>query len=122
MVGRFNVRPGDGVTEWLVWDNAMNGHRGSGLSQAEANEVAADLELQYDVHGARDAANVRRVSPPVPVDAFQRAGVLDAWVLESGRWLGRVRQPDGRIAWIDQDDLRATPRSAQAPSQQEEAS
>ena len=45
------MRPGDGVSEWLVWDNAMNGHRGSGLSQAEANEVAADLELQYDVHG-----------------------------------------------------------------------
>jgi hypothetical protein len=78
--------------------------------------------LQYDVHGPRDEANVRRVSPPVPVDAWQRTGVLDAWVLESGRWLGRVRQPDGRIAWIDQDDLRATPGSAQAPLIQEEAS
>jgi hypothetical protein len=60
--------------------------------------VAADLELQYDVHGARDQADVRRVSPPVPVDAWQRAGVLDAWVREQGRWLGRVRMPDGRIA------------------------
>ena len=122
MVGRFNVRPGDAVNDWLVWDNAMNGHRGRGLSQAEAAEVAADLELQYDVHGARDQTNVRRVSPPVPVDAWQRAGVLDAWVLENGRWLGRVRLPDGRIAWIDQDDLRATPGGAQVPSHQEEAS
>jgi len=86
MVGRFNVRPGDGVSDWLVWDNAMNGHRGRGLSQAEAAEVAADLESQYDVHGAGDQANIRRVSPPVPGDAWQRAGVLDAWVLENGRW------------------------------------
>jgi hypothetical protein len=109
MVGRFNVRPGDGVDDWSVWDNAMNGHRGRGLSQAEANAVAADLELQYDVHGARDQANVRRISPPVPVDAWQRAGVLDAWVREKDRWLGRVRMPDGRIAWIDQGELRAAP-------------
>ncbi|GAA1590263.1 hypothetical protein GCM10009789_49900 [Kribbella sancticallisti] len=71
--------------------------------------MAADLELQYDVHGARGQANVRRVSPPVPVDAWQRAGVLDAWVREQDRWFGRVRMPDGRIAWIDQGELRAAP-------------
>jgi hypothetical protein len=78
--------------------------------------VAADLELQYDVHGARDQADVRRVSPPVPVDAWQRAGVLDAWVREQGRWLGRVRMPDGRIAWIDQGELRAAPDRKPAPT------
>ena len=29
MVGRFNVRSGDGDEDWTVWDNAANGHRGS---------------------------------------------------------------------------------------------
>ena len=33
----------------------MNGHRG--LSQAEASELAADLESQYDVCGAHDQRN-----------------------------------------------------------------
>jgi hypothetical protein len=56
MVGRFNVRPGDGDGDWLVWNNAMNGHRGRGMSQPEANGLAADLELQYNVHGPRDQA------------------------------------------------------------------
>jgi len=37
---------GDG--DRLVWDNAMHGHRGRDLSQPEANEPAANLELQYD--------------------------------------------------------------------------
>ena len=27
MVGRFNVRSGDGDEEWTVWDNAANGNR-----------------------------------------------------------------------------------------------
>jgi hypothetical protein len=109
MVGRFNVRPDDGDSEWLVWDNAVNGHRGRCQTEDEANALAADLELQYDVHGPRDQANVRRVTPPVPVDVWQRAGVLDAWVREQGCWVGRVRMPDGRTAWIDQAELRAAP-------------
>jgi hypothetical protein len=29
MVGRFNVRPGDGDADWVVWDNAVNGNRGT---------------------------------------------------------------------------------------------
>jgi hypothetical protein len=41
IVGRFNVRSGDGVSDWLVWDKAMNGHRGRGLSQVEAAQVVA---------------------------------------------------------------------------------
>ncbi len=82
--------------------------------------MAADLELQYGVHGARDQSDVRRVSPPVPVDAWQRAGVLDAWVREQGRWLGRVRMPDGRIAWIDQGELRAARIRQVAPTGERE--
>jgi hypothetical protein len=33
MVGRFNVRSGDGDHDWLVWDNALNGQRGSGFER-----------------------------------------------------------------------------------------
>jgi hypothetical protein len=108
MVGRFNVRPGDnGDGEWMVWDNAMNGHRGRCASEAEANGLAADLELQYTVHGLRDQADVRLIDPPVPVDGWQqRVGELDAWVNEGGRWLGRVRHADGRVSFIDQSDIR----------------
>ncbi|WP_350280479.1 hypothetical protein [Kribbella sp. HUAS MG21] len=107
MVGRFHVRPGDGDNEWLVWDNAVNGHRGRCRTQAEAITLAADLELQYTVHGPRDQATVRRIDPPMPVDGWNRhVGKLDAWISEGGRWLGRVWHPDGRVSFIDQDDLR----------------
>jgi hypothetical protein len=69
--------------------------------------LAAELELQYTVHGPRDPANVRRVDPPITVDAWTpSAGQLDAWVNEGGRWLGRVRRPDGRVSFIDQNDIR----------------
>ncbi|MEV4260564.1 hypothetical protein [Kribbella sp. NPDC049584] len=111
MVGRFNVRPGDnGDDDWLVWDNAVNGHRGRCATEVEANALAADLELQYTVHGPRDPANVRRVDPPITVDAWTPgAGQLDAWVNEGGRWLGRVRRADGRVSFIDQNDIRPAP-------------
>ncbi|WP_432877225.1 hypothetical protein ACQPYH_28300 [Kribbella sp. CA-245084] len=114
MVGRFNVRPGtNGDGDWMVWDNAVNGHRGRCESEAEANGLAADLELQYTVHGPRDPANVRRIDPPVSVDAWQqRVGRLDAWINEGGRWLGRVWHDDGRVSFIDQNDIRPTPDTA----------
>jgi hypothetical protein len=93
------------------------------LTPVEAYALAADVELQYRVHGPRDQANVRRVSPPVPVDAWQeRVGELDAWVNEDGRWLGRVRLPDGRVAWIDESDVRPTADGNQvAPGSQRRA-
>lgn len=111
MVGRFNVRPGAGEQDWVIWDNGANGQRGSGLDEQTAHEQAADLELQYDAHGYRDRDAVRRVDPPVAVEAFQPAGVLDAWVRENGEWIGRVRDADGRYVWIRQSALRQTKRS-----------
>ena len=111
MVGRFNVRSGDGDHDWVIWDNAANGHRGSGLTEREAHEQAADLELQYDAHGYRAPDTVRRVDPPVPIEAFHPAGVLDAWVRENGDWTGRIRQPDGTFVWIRRTDLRRTEAS-----------
>ena len=107
MVGRFNVR-GGGDHDWVIWDNAANGQRGSGLSEQEARDQAAELELQYDAHGYRGHDDVRRVDPAVPVETWQAAGVLDAWVRENGAWTGRVRQPDGTFVWIRRPDLRRT--------------
>jgi hypothetical protein len=107
MAGRFNVRSGDGDHDWMVWDNALNGKRGSGLAEQDAHDQAAELELQYDARGYRSAETVQRVDPPVPVErAWQIAGVLDAWVRENGEWIGRVRRDDGRIVWIRAADLR----------------
>lgn len=106
MVGRFNVRSGDGEQGWAIWDNGANGQRGSGLSEQDAHDQAAALELQYDAHGYRDASTVRRVDPPVPVDVFQPAGVLDHWVRENGEWIGRVRGVDGKFVWVREADLR----------------
>lgn len=56
-MGRFNVRPGDGDSDWSIWDNAANGQRGSGLSERQARYQAAELELQYDAHGYRAPRN-----------------------------------------------------------------
>src|SRR3954454_25064525 len=106
MVGRFNVRSGDGDHDWMVWDNALNGQRGSGLAEQDAHDQAAEPELRYDARGHRSAEAVQRVDPPVPVArAWQLAGVLDAWVRENGEWLGRVRGDDGRIVWIRAAEL-----------------
>jgi hypothetical protein len=33
MVGRFNVRSGAGDHDWMAWDNALNGQRGSGYER-----------------------------------------------------------------------------------------
>ena len=108
MVGRFNVRSGAGDHDWSIWDNASNGQRGSGLAEGDAHAEAADLELQYDAHGYRPADTVRRVDPPVAVDAWRPAGVLDAWVRENGEWIGRVRDRDGKFVWIRDTELRRT--------------
>ena len=107
MVGRFNVRSGDGDEDWTVWDNAANGHRGSGLSEEAAHKLAADLELQDDVYGPRSPDHIRRIDPPVAVEqAWQQVGWVDAWIFEQGTWVGRVRGPGGRISWVPQAELR----------------
>ena len=76
--------------DWVIWDNAADGQRGSGLAEQDADDQAAELELQYDAPGYRSAETVQRVDPPVPVErAWQLAGVFDAWVRENGEWVGR---------------------------------
>jgi hypothetical protein len=55
MLGRFTVRPSDdGSGGFRVWDGAVNGWRATGLDDEEkANELATDLDVQYDAHGPR---------------------------------------------------------------------
>jgi hypothetical protein len=115
MVGRFRVQQdGAGEKSWEVFDAAMNGRRGSGLTEAEANTLAADLELQYDAYGQRSPKQVRKMDPPTPVEqayGWAHAGFLEAWLWDpkAGHWWGRVRKGH-RIEWIAQSELRAEDR------------
>jgi hypothetical protein len=68
-VGRFKARPADGDNQWSVWDTAVNGCRGAGLTRQEANEQAADLELQYDAPGPPLGRQRSAREPPVAVEA-----------------------------------------------------
>jgi hypothetical protein len=53
-------------------------------------------------------ANRREVNPPIEVEVatWSAGGQLDWWVKERGKWLGRVRGPDGRQKWIKAADFR----------------
>jgi hypothetical protein len=110
MFGRFKVRPDTEAGQFGVWDGASNGWRGRGLPEAAAHQLAADLELQYDAHGPRDATTVRRLEAPQEVDraTWEPGGLLDAWVFSrrDGEWIGRVRSPDGTITWLRSTELR----------------
>ena len=117
MFGRFKVRPygdngqSDGESSG-VWDGAANGWRSGPLTEPEADELAAELDLQYDEHGPRPAATVRRVEPAHQVvrAAWDAEGDLDAWVRHRGQWWGRVRSSDGQFAWVLAAELRPLPR------------
>lgn len=114
MIGRFNVRGGPGETSWEVWDNSVNGRRGSGLTEAAAYELAADLELQYDAYGPRSPEQVRKVNPPAPVEraeGWELAGTLEAWLYDpkAGHWFGRVRNGT-HIEWVHASELRPAGR------------
>jgi hypothetical protein len=110
MLGRFTVRPSnDGDGTYGVWDGAVNGWRASGLTDADtAEQMKADLDLQYNAHGPRPAVDVRRADPakPVRIATDWKPGELDAWIRENGQWLGRVRDLEGHITWVPAADLR----------------
>ncbi len=112
MLGRFTVRPYKGEAGALaVWDNALNGWRETGLSDAIAAEWArSELDVQFDAYGPRPAVDVRRVEPSKHVERvlWQPAGVLDVWIRERGLWLGRACDGDGHVAWIPAPELRET--------------
>jgi hypothetical protein len=72
--------------------------------------MAMDMDVVYNQYGQRGPDDRREVRPPVEVEtaSWAAAGTLDYWVRERGEWLGRVRGPDGRQAWIKARDLRRT--------------
>jgi len=62
-------------------------------------------DLDPNQYGEADS---REVSPPIEVESATWApgGTVDWWVKERGKWLGRVRGPDGRQRWVKASDLR----------------
>ncbi len=109
MLGRFTVRPtGNNDDTFGVWDGAVNGWRGSRLTEAQAQQMKTDLDIQYDARGPRDPTTVRRVDPPRPIQRaeWHTDGELDAWIRDAGQWLGRVRDHNGNITWIPAEELR----------------
>lgn len=109
MIGRFEVRRDDEApAAHGVWDEVANGWRARDLTEEQAHQVAAELELQYDAHGPRAPERVRRVQPPCPVQraVWQAGGVLEAWVRQDGQWYGRVLDAHGRISWVPSAELR----------------
>jgi hypothetical protein len=57
----------------------INTARGTGQGRTQAEQTAADLELQFDAWGPRPAPSIRPVPPAVPVDGapWNPVGVLD---------------------------------------------
>jgi hypothetical protein len=109
MLGRFTVRPSDdGSNRFGVWDGAVNGWRATGIDgEAQARELAFDLDVQYDAHGPRAADAVRRIDPSQPVRrATWSTGELEVWIRHNGEWLGKFRDENGELAWVPGGDLR----------------
>ena len=78
------------------------------LSENEAKQQAADMNVVYNQYGQREEKDRREVNPSMPVEsaAWKPAGELDYWVKERGEWWGRVRGSDGHHVWIKAADLR----------------
>ncbi len=117
---RFVVQPGPDGGTWVVWDTVLHALRSTGQTRVRAEQVAADLEVQYDTWGLRPATSIRTVQPAIDVDTaiWQPAGRLDGWVRDRADqsalaprlgWYGRVRTDDGRYLWIPAMNLRRTP-------------
>ncbi len=104
---RFDARHiGSGV--WGVFDAGVMGWRATDLSEVDAQQQAADLNVTFNQYGQRNEDDRRRVDPPIEVESatWSAAGELDHWVKERQEWLGRVRGPDGRQKWVKAADLR----------------
>jgi len=107
---RFDARHlGSGV--WGVWDGGVMSWKATDLSENDAKQQAADLNVTFNQYGQRNAEDRPEVSPPAPVDSatWTAAGELDYWVRERFEWRGRVRSPNGRHIWIKAADLRRAP-------------
>src|SRR5215207_11140570 len=104
---RFDARhTGSGV--WGVWDGGVMSWKATDLSENEARQQAADLNVVFNQYGQRNADDRRQGSPAVPVTsaAWIAAGELDCWFRDHFEWWGRVRGPDGHHLWRCAADLR----------------
>jgi hypothetical protein len=84
--------------------------RSTDLSEDEAHQQAANLNLMFSQYGQRTEADRVEVQPPVEVEwtTWSAAGTLDCWVKEAREWWCRVRGPDGRRVWIRASNIRRT--------------
>ncbi|MGW1341320.1 hypothetical protein ACWCOV_09720 [Kribbella sp. NPDC002412] len=107
-MSRFEVcgdaHRGFGVSDSAVsrWNMPLD------LGEAEATELAADLNARYDSYGERGPEAVRWCKPSVPVAVrrWRLAGTIDVWIRDRGEWYGRVCDDSGRVRWYPADDLR----------------
>lgn len=119
---RFVAQPDDTGHSYTVWDTVLHAFRTTGQTRAQAEQLAADLELQYDAWGPRPAAAIRPVKPAVDVDVavWQPAGRLDCWLREridqsltpQFGWYGRVRTIQSHYLWLPAENLRQTGKPA----------
>jgi hypothetical protein len=104
---RFHARHiGSGV--WGVFDAGVMGWRATDLSEDDAHQQAADLNVVFDQYGQRNECDRIQVSPPIEVESatWSAAGKLDYWVKEEHEWWGRVHSPDGHQTWVRAVALR----------------
>jgi hypothetical protein len=104
---RFDARHlGSGV--WGLWDGGVMSWKATDLSENEAKQQAADLNVTFNQYGQRNQDDRREVKPPVSVESasWSAAGELDYWVKDRYERWGRVRGPDGHHVWIKAADLR----------------
>jgi hypothetical protein len=98
---RFHARHvGSGV--WGVFDAGVMGWRATALSEDEAHQQAADLNVIFSQYGQRDQIDRLEVKPPIEVESatWSAAGELDYWIKERHEWWGLVRDQDGDLTWI----------------------
>jgi hypothetical protein len=104
---RFDARHiGSGV--WGIWDGGVMSCKDTDLSENDAKEQAANLNVTFNQYGQRKEDDRREVKPPVEVESatWSAAGKLDYWVKDRYEWWGRVRGRDGYHVWIKASDLR----------------
>jgi hypothetical protein len=87
---RFHARH---IGVWGVFDGGVMGWRGTDLSENDAIQQAADLNVIFNQYGQREEADRLEVKPPIEVESatWSAAGTLDYWVKEEQAICARYR-------------------------------